>query len=92
VACEPWRRRSDRRNGPRPALASKWLFLDTAEHDVWDCDQSCRGAADTPVKTTLLAKNKDFEKLMSVALALIKRSTGGADSAAASKPKPKTKP
>jgi len=77
------------------------LFLDTAEQDVWDCDQSCRGAADTPVKTALLAKNKEFEKLMSVALALIKRSTGAGGgggvarpAAAASKPKHKsmTKP
>ncbi|PUZ36225.1 hypothetical protein GQ55_9G020900 [Panicum hallii var. hallii] len=71
------------------------LFLDTAEQNVWNCDQSCRGAANTPVKTALLAKNEDFEKLMSVALALIKRTAAGDAAqgpAAASKPKPKTKP
>ncbi|CAN6297162.1 unnamed protein product [Urochloa humidicola] len=66
------------------------LFLDTAEQDAWNCDQSCKSAANTPVKTTLLAKNKDFEALMTVALTLIKRASPGGDepAPAASKSKP----
>ncbi|CAN6280693.1 unnamed protein product [Urochloa humidicola] len=67
------------------------LFLDTAEQDAWNCDQSCKSAPNTPVKTTLLAKNKDFEALMAVTLALIKRaSPGGGDepAPASSKSKP----
>ncbi|KAF8737640.1 hypothetical protein HU200_014057 [Digitaria exilis] len=52
-------------------------FLDTAEQDAWDCDDSCKGAPNNTVKATLLAKNKDFEALMAVALSLIKRVTAG---------------
>ncbi|CAN6286282.1 unnamed protein product [Urochloa humidicola] len=61
------------------------LFLDTAEQDAWNCDQSCKGAADTPVKAALLAKNKDFEALMAVTLALIKRASPGGGAAPSTK-------
>jgi pectinesterase inhibitor-like protein len=64
------------------------LFLDTAEEDAWNCDQSCKGAANTTVKATLLAKNKDFENLMAVTLALLKRVTGGDDAPGAAPAKP----
>ncbi|EER90571.1 hypothetical protein BDA96_01G025500 [Sorghum bicolor] len=52
-------------------------FLDTAEEDTWSCDESCKHAPNTPIKTTLLAKNKDFAAVMRVANALIKRATAG---------------
>ncbi|KAF8708681.1 hypothetical protein HU200_030063 [Digitaria exilis] len=61
-------------------------FLDTAEQDAWDCDDSCKGAPNNTVKATLLAKNKDFEALMAVALSLIKRVTGAGDHAPAPTP------
>ncbi|RCV40101.1 hypothetical protein SEVIR_9G024200v4 [Setaria viridis] len=64
------------------------LFLDTAEQDAWNCDQSCKGAANTPVKAALLAKNKDFENLMAVTLALLKRVTGGDDAPGPAPAKP----
>lgn len=67
------------------------LFLDTAEEDTWSCDVCCKHAPSTPVKTTLLAKNKDFEALMRVAHALIKRATGGAGDAPAPAPAARAK-
>ncbi|XP_062209060.1 uncharacterized protein LOC133910829 [Phragmites australis] len=54
------------------------LFLDTAERDSWSCDESCRYAPETPVKASLLSKNKDFETIMAVTHALIKQATEGA--------------
>ncbi|CAL4945279.1 unnamed protein product [Urochloa decumbens] len=68
------------------------LFLDTAEHDAWNCDQSCKGAPNIPVKTALLAKNKDFEKLMTVTLALLKRACPGAGDAPGPAPAKSSKP
>ncbi|TVU43947.1 hypothetical protein EJB05_03368, partial [Eragrostis curvula] len=59
------------------------LFLDTAEKDSWSCDESCKYAPQTPVKAALLAKNKDFETIMTVTNALIKQATGGGGSTAA---------
>ncbi|OEL15659.1 hypothetical protein BAE44_0023323 [Dichanthelium oligosanthes] len=64
------------------------LFLGTADQDAWDCQASCKGAPNTPVKAALLAKNRDFEHLMAVTLALIKRATpaGAAPGPAPSSP------
>jgi pectinesterase inhibitor-like protein len=57
-------------------------FLDTAEEDTWSCDESCKHAPNTPIKAGLLAKNRDFEAVMRVANALIKRATDAGDAPA----------
>ncbi|CAD6207509.1 unnamed protein product [Miscanthus lutarioriparius] len=64
-------------------------FLDTAEEDTWSCDESCKHAPNTPIKAALLAKNRDFEAVMRVANALIKRATGGSDAPAPAPPAPR---
>ncbi|XP_062213146.1 uncharacterized protein LOC133913991 [Phragmites australis] len=62
------------------------LFLENANRDSWSCDESCKYAPETPVKATLLARNKDFETIMTITNALIKKATGGAAPAPAPVP------
>uniref|UniRef100_A0ACD6ABE4 Uncharacterized protein n=1 Tax=Avena sativa TaxID=4498 RepID=A0ACD6ABE4_AVESA len=52
-------------------------YLKLSEEDTWSCDESCRDTPPSLVKTTVLAKNNDFEKMMNVTNALIKLSCNG---------------
>ncbi|KAL5217175.1 hypothetical protein ABZP36_017859 [Zizania latifolia] len=54
------------------------LFVDTAERDTWSCEESCREAPASAVKSTMLDKNDAFEKFMRVTAALIQQATGAA--------------
>ncbi|CAM0877642.1 unnamed protein product [Alopecurus aequalis] len=47
-------------------------FLDLSDDDTWSCDESCRDTPDSPVRTTVLAKNTDFEKMMNITHTLVK--------------------
>ncbi|KAM0928223.1 hypothetical protein ACQ4PT_002347 [Festuca glaucescens] len=47
-------------------------YLQLSEQDTWSCDESCRDTPPSPVRTAVLAKNNDFEKMMNVTNALIK--------------------
>lgn len=58
-------------------------YIDLSEQDTWSCDESCRDTPPCPVKTELLRKNLDFEKMMNVTRKLIKLVDGDA------KPAPK---
>ncbi|KQK12341.1 cell wall / vacuolar inhibitor of fructosidase 2 [Brachypodium distachyon] len=61
-------------------------YLDAAEKDLWSCDESCRDTPASSVKTTVLAKNTDFEKMMAVTNELIKMTGKAAAAAAADGP------
>ncbi|XP_044949672.1 pectinesterase inhibitor 2-like [Hordeum vulgare subsp. vulgare] len=58
-------------------------YLDLSEEDTWSCDESCRETPPSPVRTELLRKNQEFEKMMNVTRKLIKLVDVGA------KPAPK---
>ncbi|KAL6893748.1 hypothetical protein ACP4OV_007846 [Aristida adscensionis] len=53
------------------------LFLDTAEKDSWSCDATCQETPESPTKTELLDKNRQFEEFMAITNSLIKQATGG---------------
>ena len=59
-------------------------YLQLSEQDTWSCDESCRDTPPSPVRTTVLAKNTDFEKMMNITNALIKLVDGGAAKPASS--------
>jgi pectinesterase inhibitor-like protein len=65
-------------------------YLKLCEDDTWSCDESCRDTPPSPVKTTVLAKNNEFEKMMNVTNALIKLVQAGANPATPLPAKPAT--
>ncbi|XP_048573854.1 uncharacterized protein LOC125554318 [Triticum urartu] len=62
-------------------------YVESAEKDglTWNCDQ-CRDGLTAPVKTGLLPKGNEFEKVMGAVTALIKRAGGSAAPAPAPGP------
>jgi pectinesterase inhibitor-like protein len=64
-------------------------YIEAGEKDglAWNCDL-CRGGLPAPVKTGLLPKGNEFEKVMGVTGALIKRAAGSDAPAPAPAPAP----
>ncbi|XP_051230320.1 uncharacterized protein [Lolium perenne] len=63
-------------------------YLQLSEQDTWSCDESCRDTPPCPVRTAVLAKNNDFEKMMNITNALIKVVQASAKPATALPAKP----
>ncbi|KAM3279706.1 hypothetical protein ACQJBY_046839 [Aegilops geniculata] len=53
-------------------------YIDLSEQDTWSCDETCRETPPSPVRTELLRKNLEFERMMNVTRQLIKLADGGA--------------
>uniref|UniRef100_A0ACD6AA21 Uncharacterized protein n=1 Tax=Avena sativa TaxID=4498 RepID=A0ACD6AA21_AVESA len=66
-------------------------YIEAAEKDgqAWNCDM-CREGLPAPVKTGLLPKGNEFEKVLEVTGALIKRAAGSASPAPVPAPAPAT--